>query len=191
MLHGVGRTSHRTSLKAVLLLWIFFICIYLCRVLCFGALWSPAGKGLTSLTLLYLTFCCVFITFPYDVLGQMWYLIVSIPDRCLLPYFDIFSYSSPSGILSWKGKPTKLVLLYFQLILKKQPYEIETAVFKYYRFSISERLIFSRFFKFIISKVSMILDFFVNMGKFSYLWITKLPVKKKWVIISKHVEFFS
>ena len=28
-----------------------------------------------------------FVTFPYGILGQVWYLIVSIPDLCLLPYF--------------------------------------------------------------------------------------------------------
>ena len=31
---------------------------------------------------------CVFVTFPCGVLGQMWYLIVSISDLCLLTYFD-------------------------------------------------------------------------------------------------------
>ena len=31
-------------------------------------------------------FSCVFVTFPYGVLGQVWYSIVSIPDICLLPY---------------------------------------------------------------------------------------------------------
>ena len=29
---------------------------------------------------------CVFVTFPYGVPGQVWYLIVSILDLCLL-YF--------------------------------------------------------------------------------------------------------
>ena len=29
-----------------------------------------------------------FVTFPCGVLGQMWYLIVSISDICLLPYFN-------------------------------------------------------------------------------------------------------
>ena len=33
-------------------------------------------------------FSCVCVTFPYGVLGQVWYLIVSIPDLYLLPYFD-------------------------------------------------------------------------------------------------------
>ena len=50
------------------------------------ALWSPAGKGLTS-WLLFVMFNCVFVTFPCDILGQMWYLIVSIPDLCRLSYF--------------------------------------------------------------------------------------------------------
>ena len=30
---------------------------------------------------------CAFVTFPYGVLGQVWYSIVSIPDLCLLSYF--------------------------------------------------------------------------------------------------------
>ena len=28
-----------------------------------------------------------FVTFPWDILGQVWYLIVSIPDLCHLSYF--------------------------------------------------------------------------------------------------------
>ena len=38
---------------------------------------------------LYVMFSCVFVTFPYFILGQMWYLIVSIPDLCHLPYFTL------------------------------------------------------------------------------------------------------
>ena len=41
------------------------------------------------LAFLYVTFYCVFVTFPYCVLGQVWYLIVSIPDLRLLTYFAI------------------------------------------------------------------------------------------------------
>ena len=37
--------------------------------------------------LYYITFSCVFVTLPHGVLGQVLYLIVSIPDLCLLPYF--------------------------------------------------------------------------------------------------------
>ena len=53
-----------------------------------AALWSPAGKGLTSL-LLFEMFYCEVVTFPCGILCQVWYLIVSIPDLCRLPYFDL------------------------------------------------------------------------------------------------------
>ena len=44
-----------------------------------AALWSPAGKGLTP-WLLFVMFYCVFVTIPCGILGQVWYLIVSIPE---------------------------------------------------------------------------------------------------------------
>ena len=30
---------------------------------------------------------CDFVTFPFGILGQVWYSIVLIPDPCCLPYF--------------------------------------------------------------------------------------------------------
>ena len=30
---------------------------------------------------------CTLVTFPYGILGQVWYLIVSFPDLCRLSYF--------------------------------------------------------------------------------------------------------
>ena len=62
---------------------------YLCLVfVMLTALWSPAGKGLNS-WLLFVMFNCVFVTFPCGILGQVWYLIVSIPYLCHLSYFDL------------------------------------------------------------------------------------------------------
>ena len=40
------------------------------------------------LALLYAMFSCEFVTCPYDILGQVWSLIVLIPDLCLLPYLN-------------------------------------------------------------------------------------------------------
>ena len=66
---------------------------YLCLVLIMlsrlfiAVLWSPAGKGLTS-WLLFVMFNCIIVTFPCGILGQVWYLIVSIPDIYRLSYFD-------------------------------------------------------------------------------------------------------
>ena len=51
--------------------------------------WERAGL----LAFLCVTFSCAFITFPYGVLGQVWYLIVSIPDLCLLTYFNLLKLS--------------------------------------------------------------------------------------------------
>ena len=39
--------------------------------------WSPAGKWLTSSPLIVMFVC--FVTFPCGILGQVWYLILSIP----------------------------------------------------------------------------------------------------------------
>ena len=52
------------------------------------ALWSHAGKGLTS-WLPFVLLNCVNATFPYSILGQVWYLIISIPDRCPISYFNL------------------------------------------------------------------------------------------------------
>ena len=46
----------------------------LCARLFICALWSPAGKGLTSSAI--------------GILGQVWYLTVSIPDLCTLTYVN-------------------------------------------------------------------------------------------------------
>ena len=32
---------------------------------------------------------CDFVTFPFGIVGQVWYLIVSIPNPCCLSYFGI------------------------------------------------------------------------------------------------------
>ena len=37
---------------------------------------------------LYVMFSCAFVTFPYGILGQVWYLIVSVHDLCFLSYIN-------------------------------------------------------------------------------------------------------
>ena len=69
---------------------------YLCPVfvilsrLFIANLWSPAGKGLTSS--LVGDVYCILVTFPCGILGQVMYLIVSIPDPCcFLTLLTMFS----------------------------------------------------------------------------------------------------
>ena len=45
--------------------------------------------------LLYVMCSCLFVTFPYGVLGQVLFFIVSIPDLCLHPYFDADCMATP------------------------------------------------------------------------------------------------
>ena len=63
--------------------WLCFVSIVLSCLLV-TVLWSPAGKGMTSL--LSCRWC--FVAFPYGVLDQVCYLIVSVLDLCRLPDFD-------------------------------------------------------------------------------------------------------
>ena len=49
--------------------------------------WKRAGL----FALLCVMFSCVFVSFLYGVSGHVWYLIVSIPDFCLLIYFCNFN----------------------------------------------------------------------------------------------------
>ena len=65
---------------------LFLYCVVMISRLLIAALWSPAGKGLTS-WLSFVVLKCVVVTFLFGILGQVWYLIVSIPDFCPLSYF--------------------------------------------------------------------------------------------------------
>ena len=76
----------------VLLLWIICVISVFC-LSWFGVcsllpLWSPAGKGLTS-WLSFVMLNCVIVTFPCGNLGQVWCLIVLIPDLCPFYYFIV------------------------------------------------------------------------------------------------------
>ena len=55
------------------------LCFFCLVCLFVDALWSPAGKGLTS-WLSFVMSNCDASTFPFGILGQVWCLIVPIPD---------------------------------------------------------------------------------------------------------------
>ena len=75
------------------LLLIFHICLY------YVALSIPCSLLITCLkrsahwALLSMMYY-IYVTFPYGISGQVWYLIVSIPNMRLLHYFDIICASS-------------------------------------------------------------------------------------------------
>ena len=84
----------------VLFLWIIFgikfhVCHAVMSVYCslMGTCWERANL----LSLLYVMFSCVFVTVPCSVLGHLWYLIVLVPDLCLLLYLMSIAYKTIIG----------------------------------------------------------------------------------------------
>ena len=69
------------------LLFMFRVCNAVLSVHCSRVFtcWERAN-------LLCVMFSCVFITFSCGALGQVWSLIVSIPDLCLYPSFSSLVY---------------------------------------------------------------------------------------------------
>ena len=67
------------------LLFVLRVC------LCHTILSAPGSLVVTYCERAYrlcVMFSCVFVNFLYGVMGQVWYLIVTIPDRWLRPYVD-------------------------------------------------------------------------------------------------------
>ena len=104
---------------------LLFFCSVLCLLcpcvrLFICALWSPAGKDLIS-WLSFVVSNCEFVTFPIGILGQVWYLIVSIPDLCTLTYLTYIYDGSDLKtylLMRWHGpdalavvRPTRVYLL--------------------------------------------------------------------------------
>ena len=103
--------------------YLFLVFVMLLRLF-IAALWSPAGKGLVF-WLSFVMFNCVFVTFPCSILGQMWYLIVSLPDLCQLSYFDNWYEVSPSRTL-----PSKFVqMVLWQKMVSKLGVTCFTSTF--------------------------------------------------------------
>ena len=58
--------------------------------------WDRTGH----LALLYVMFYNIFFTFLCGVLGQTWYLLVSIPGICILTYFYDVTHFNVTGFIT-------------------------------------------------------------------------------------------
>ena len=69
----------------MLLLWIICVVCVLCLTCFCVCSLLPCGslKGGADICDVYIDF----VAFSFDILGQVWYLVVSIPDPCCLSYF--------------------------------------------------------------------------------------------------------
>ena len=76
-----------------------------------NALWSPAGKELTSWLLFVMSNCEGVFYFPIGIQGQVWCFIVSIPYIRPIAYFYIGETSLI--LLSETTRPRVLILVTF------------------------------------------------------------------------------
>ena len=69
-----------------------YFCIVFVMLSCLliAALGLPAGKGPTS-WLSFVVLHCEVVIFPFGILDQVWYLIVSITDLC--PFLTFIMYA--------------------------------------------------------------------------------------------------
>ena len=71
------------------MLFMSCVCHALASIHCclVATCWKRAD--LLASLFLFVMFDCIFVTFPRCILGQVWYLIVSITDICRLSYFEL------------------------------------------------------------------------------------------------------
>ena len=84
----------------------------------FCALWSPARKGQTS-WLSFVVSNCEFV----GILGQVWYLIVSIPDLCTLTYYGFDLCLSKYFVMHSCAKTGLYLIQEYPLVLEWGRYQ--------------------------------------------------------------------
>ena len=77
---------------------MYRVCLVFLSVYCSHVV--TCWKRADLLALLYAMFYCVIVTFPCGVLVQIWCLIASIPDLCLLSYFELYHRALRDAIMS-------------------------------------------------------------------------------------------
>ena len=63
------------------LMFVMLSCLFIAAFL------PPAGKYLLALLCMYVVLYCVYVTFSFGGSDQVWCLILSIPELCILPNF--------------------------------------------------------------------------------------------------------
>ena len=95
----------------------YFVVFMLSRLF-ITALWSHAGKGLTS-WLLFVMFNYVFVIFLRGILGQVWN---SIPDLCLISFFiSLWSIVTANLISEGSNRSAHFII--------KLKYPLSTGIF--------------------------------------------------------------
>ena len=87
--------------------FLFCVCVCLCDIVLSvsHSFVVTCWERTHFLALLYVMFSSVFVTIPYGILGPVWYLSISIPDRCasslLLQHKRLNLYLSLGTMCKW------------------------------------------------------------------------------------------
>ena len=95
-----------TSFMDLLCFFSVLCLLYLCARLFICALWSPAGKGLTS-WLSFVVSNCEFVTFPLVSWVRCGTWLLSIPDLCTLTYYKEIAYFTSVKYVLQMAMPKK------------------------------------------------------------------------------------
>ena len=95
--------------KTALHLWILSAVLYVSCLFCYSVLSVPCSLVITCWEKLTCVMFSFLVTFPYGVPGKVWYLVVSIPNLRLLPYFN-------SGCIIIPFKPSFLFMGHRQMM---------------------------------------------------------------------------
>ena len=93
-----------------------FACVHCCLVI--------TGGERADLLVLVCDVYCDFVTLPFGTLGQVWYLIESIPDLCCPFYSDISCFSSasrPRFAILWQQSFKVSEKTYLRIFLNRLP----------------------------------------------------------------------
>ena len=140
---------------------------------------------------MYVTFSWSFVTSPYGVWGRVWYLIVTIPDICLLPYF-LYSREYrltriTYTVLIFKNKivvgcPLGVPISYYSLYT--EPYFINLLIFLIYH----NGHIFQICMWYLHLKISCSL----KESSSNFFWrILKFPCSYGWECNRLHLQFIA
>ena len=125
-----------------MLFYVLFSYAFMSRLFV-DALWSPAGKGLTS----WLSFVMSKLWschFPIGILGQVWCLIVSIPDLCSLSYF-VVKWLTLGNFIKLRLCRNVLVTRWTWTNLHKTDTFVKIPLFRFFYVIVLELYCFKRF----------------------------------------------
>ena len=109
--HLLGKRADLLSLSSwclMIVMWLFLVVPWVSLQLVIVVF--PNHTHYFFLALLHVLLSCIYVTLPCGGQGQVWYLIIPIPDLCLPLH-----YKSSINFMIWNLKPSLILVLFFNM----------------------------------------------------------------------------